>query len=115
MWIRPATKPDGFQYYEYVVVYVDDINHYSHNTDKTMHGIQPAYKLKKDSIAPPEMYLGLQLEFKMVNGVKFWTIMSENYVKAAFKNVDEKLAERGHRFSKQVSYSNNIEVHARIG
>ena len=115
MWIRPATKPDGFQYYEYVVVYVDDINHYSHNTDKTMHGIQPAYKLKKDSIAPPEMYLGLQLEFRMVNGVKCWTIMSKNYVKAVFKNVDEKLAERGHRLTNKCPTPMTSGVYARIG
>ena len=97
MWIRPATKPDGFKYYEYVMVYVDDIAHCSHDTGKTMRGIQAAYKLKNDSIAPPEMYLGAQLEFRMVNGVKCWTMTSEKYVKAAVKNVDDKLAERGHR------------------
>jgi hypothetical protein len=38
VWIRPATKPDGTEYYEYVIVYVDDIGHASHDTDITMHG-----------------------------------------------------------------------------
>ena len=25
VWLRPAVKPDGFEYYEYVLMYVDDI------------------------------------------------------------------------------------------
>ena len=74
------------------MVYVDDITHCSHDTDKTMHGIQAAYKLKNNSITPPEMYLGAQLDFRMVNGFKCWTMTSKKYVKAAVKNVDKKLA-----------------------
>ncbi len=31
VWLRPATKPNGFQYYEYVLVYVDDVLVLSHN------------------------------------------------------------------------------------
>ena len=30
VWMRPATKPDGEEYYEYVLVYVDDILAISH-------------------------------------------------------------------------------------
>jgi hypothetical protein len=29
VWMRPAEKKDGFQYYEYVLVYVDDVFVYS--------------------------------------------------------------------------------------
>ena len=25
MWIRPVIKPDGEEYYEYILMYVDDI------------------------------------------------------------------------------------------
>jgi hypothetical protein len=25
VWYRAASKPDGFQYYEYILVYVDDM------------------------------------------------------------------------------------------
>ena len=25
VWLRPAVKPDGEEYYEYILVYVDDI------------------------------------------------------------------------------------------
>jgi hypothetical protein len=57
VWIQPATKPDGTEYYEYVIVYVDDIGHASHDTDVTMHAIKAVYKLKNDSIDPPTTYL----------------------------------------------------------
>ncbi len=26
VWIRPASRPDGYEYYEYVLVYVDDLS-----------------------------------------------------------------------------------------
>jgi hypothetical protein len=31
VWYREATKPDGFQYYEYLLAYVDDILVLSHD------------------------------------------------------------------------------------
>jgi hypothetical protein len=76
VWIRPATKPDGTEYYEYyVIVYVDDIGHASHDTDVTMHAIKAIYKLKNDSIDPPTTYLGAGVEDKEINGVTCWTIV----------------------------------------
>ena len=97
VWLRPATKPDGTEYYEYVIVYVDDIGHASHDTSVTMNGIQAAYKLKNDCVDPPKQYLGAGVEFKMINGVECWTMNSNDYVKAAITNVDKKLAEKGLR------------------
>jgi hypothetical protein len=97
VWIRPATEPDGTEYYEYVIVYVDNIGHASHDTDVTMLAIKVVYKLKNDSIDPPETYLGAGVEFKDINGTSCWTMSSEKYIKAAIDNVDKKLAERGLR------------------
>ena len=31
VWYRPAIKPNGFEYYEYVLIFVDDILNISHN------------------------------------------------------------------------------------
>ena len=31
VWLRPAVKPDGFEYYEYILCYVDDVLCISHN------------------------------------------------------------------------------------
>lgn len=39
-WIRPAIKLDNEKYYEYILVYVDDILAISHNPQQIMDGIQ---------------------------------------------------------------------------
>lgn len=35
VWLRPAVKPDGFQYYEMTLCYVDDILSMSHDPQAT--------------------------------------------------------------------------------
>ena len=42
-WIRPATKANGFEYYEMVLVYVDDTLCISEDPKATMHGIQGTF------------------------------------------------------------------------
>jgi Reverse transcriptase (RNA-dependent DNA polymerase) len=39
VWIRPEVKPDGFEYYEMVLVYVNDVLCISHDPAVTMKGI----------------------------------------------------------------------------
>ena len=58
VWIRSATKPNGFEYYEMMLIYVDDILCISHDPHATMKGIQATFKLKDDKIEKPENYLG---------------------------------------------------------
>ena len=93
VWYRAASKPDGEKYYEYMLVYVDDLLCVSHNAKNTMSELKRLMKFKKDKIAPPEMYLGATLEHKMLNGRKVWTMTSKDYIKAAIKNVEKNLQE----------------------
>jgi hypothetical protein len=58
VWIRPGVKPDGFKYYEMLLVYVDDVLCISHDPTATMKGIQGTFKLKGDKIKVPTHYLG---------------------------------------------------------
>jgi hypothetical protein len=92
VWIRPAVKGDGFEYYEMVLVYVDDIFSISHDTARTMDAIQEEFKFKNDEVAVPDVYLGAKLEKKVMNGVECWTMASDKYVNAAIQNVETKLA-----------------------
>jgi Reverse transcriptase (RNA-dependent DNA polymerase) len=64
VWIRPGIKPDGFEYYEMVLVYVDDVLCISHDPEATMKGIQGTFKLKDDKIEKPTMYLSAQISRK---------------------------------------------------
>ena len=61
VWLRPAIKPDGFEYYELVLCYVDDMICMSHDTMRTMKGIQRSFNLKDDKIEEPKTYLGAWL------------------------------------------------------
>ena len=36
VWLCSATTEDGYEYYEYILVYVDDLLHVSHNPDESM-------------------------------------------------------------------------------
>jgi hypothetical protein len=93
VWLRPAVKPDGFKYYEYILCYFDDILSISADPKKTMRRIQEDIKLKDDKIAEPAVYLGATIaKMSLGNGETCWTMSSEQYVKAAVTNVEEDLA-----------------------
>ena len=83
VWMCPAVKQDGEKYYEYILVYVDDILCISVDPRRPMNDISRTLRFKKDKIEPPELYLGAKLEKKILNGVGVWTMTSCNYVKAA--------------------------------
>ena len=98
MWTRPATKPSGFKYYEYVLCYVDDVLSLSHDLMKTMRGIQSSFKLKDDKIEPPSDYLGAVLEkMTMTVGTKCWTQSSDKYIAASLENMESVLAKKGNK------------------
>ena len=40
IWLQPEVKQDGFEYYEMILCYVDDVLSISHDSMKTMKGIQ---------------------------------------------------------------------------
>lgn len=101
VWIRPAVKSDGFEYYEMVLVYVDDIFAISDKPKVTLEQIQEDFKFKDGKMEPPDVYLGSTLENKEFNGVKCWTMASHKYVNAAIENVEKKLADNDMRLPKR--------------
>jgi len=78
VWLRPAVKPDGFEYYELVLCYVDDVLCMSHDAMKTMKGKQRSFKLKDDKIEEPNTFLGAGLlKMTTANGTVCWSMSSE--------------------------------------
>ena len=70
VWMRPATKPDGFKYYEYVLIYVDDILAVSGDPKAIMDYLESKYTLKKDSVKEPTLYLGAKIFKWRIDGVE---------------------------------------------
>jgi len=93
VWLRPAKKPNGFEYYEYVLVYVDDQLVLSHQAEVTMKFLEEFYRLK-DGYAKPDRYLGAHIKewrFPEDASKAYWAISSEQYIKEAIRNVEADL------------------------
>lgn len=103
VWLRPGTKADGEEYYEYVLVYVDDILAISVNPKKIMNDIQSKFKFKNNAIVEPEMYLGARLKKRKLGTYECWTMNSNDYIQAAIKNVEERLSRTGGKLVKRAT------------
>ena len=96
VWMRPAEKSDGTTYYEYVLLYVDDVLVISENAEEILREeIGKYFELKEESIGHPSLYLGGHVhQVKLDNGVNAWSFSSSQYIRTAVKNVEEWLSKR---------------------
>jgi hypothetical protein len=94
VWMQPAVKPDGFRYYEYVLLYVDDTLVVSHDPMKIMRALQAEYRLKDDLVEEPKRYLGAEIgrfQFDDEPSKLRWSMSSDRYVREAIANVETEL------------------------
>lgn len=90
VWYRPAVKVDGTPYYEYLLVYTDELLVLSENPKSILNAMDQHYLLKPDSIGTPTQYLGAQVGYYRLTDQpekKRWYMSSERYVKEAIRNV----------------------------
>jgi hypothetical protein len=93
VWYRPAIKENGFHYYEYVLVYIEDLLVLSHQGDKTMKALEDFYCFK-DGFAQPTRYLGAEVKkwtFPQNSEKHYWALSSSQYIKEAIKNIEAHL------------------------
>ena len=100
VWMRKATKPDGFEYWEYVLIYVDDILAVSGNPKAIMDFLAAKYTLKEGSVKEPDTYLGARIFKWRIDGADDpektrWGMSAENYIKLALKDIERILEEAG--------------------
>ena len=90
VWIRPAIKPCGEEYYEYIMCYVDDLIAIALEPGKILADLKGNdIKYKNDEIKPPEMYLGARLKKRDIEGTTCWTITSDDYITVAVATVKQ--------------------------
>ena len=69
MYYRRSRKPDGTEYYELLLVYVDDVLAISHDPGAIMKMIGKRFEIKNDEYGPPKQYLGADVEqFQLPDG-----------------------------------------------
>ena len=82
-----------------MLVYTDDLLVISHKGEHVLRNeIGRFFKLKEDSIGPPDLYLGGQVrKVQLPDDTVAWTFGSSKYVQAAVKNVQEYLMKTGEK------------------
>ena len=88
-------KIDGEEYYEDILVYVDNFLAVSLNAQSIILEVAEKLRLNMDKIEPPEVYLGGRLVNNSLNGKDVWTIPSMYYIKAIIKNIEVRLTKEG--------------------
>ena len=104
VWMRPGVKDDGTEYWQYVLLYTDDILCIMESPEKFLREeIGTRFTLKESSIAPPTQYLGNKVsQVTLENGNKCWSFSSSQYVQNAVKNVEEHLQKSGEKLPTRV-------------
>ena len=109
LWCRQATRPDdGFKYYEYVLLYVDDSLAISHDATSVLEQLDKYFQMKPWSIGDPDIYLGAKLQsVRLNNGVKCWSMSSAKYVQEAICNIEDYIERNlgGRKLKKNPTYS----------
>jgi hypothetical protein len=77
VWLRPATKPDGYQYYEMALCYFDNILLISHDPHATLLTLATTLMLKDNKIEEPDIYHGAKLGKLDVDGVQCWSMYAD--------------------------------------
>ena len=96
MYYRRCKTSDGFEYYELLLVYVDDVLCVSHAPREILEKIGQRFLIKDEKIEEPKIYLGADIEkFQLPDGKMVWSIHSKTYVKNAVDTVRRLLAEDG--------------------
>ena len=93
---RAATHDDGFEHYEHIFVYVDDLLILLKQPMNWMKKLSAIYDLKEDSVGPPDTHLGAQIgKTQLPDGFTTWHMEAEKYVKNAIEVVQKLLDEDG--------------------
>ena len=96
VWLKAEKKPDGTEYYAYVLVYVCDVLHLYHDPDTFMNRLAEVYRLNDGSVGEPDRYIGATIEkVQLDDGSVAWSMTSREYVTNAIQNLEDTLAHDG--------------------
>jgi hypothetical protein len=100
VWLRLSKQSTGEGYYEYVLLYVNNVLVISENVDNVLQReIGQHFVLQEESIRPPSQYLGGKLcKVTLENGNKAWAFGSCQYVQSAVQKCRVILQNQGRSF-----------------
>ena len=99
--LRPAIKPESEDYYDYVLMYVDNILEISIDPTEILKSMEgKTVKYNNGKIDPPEIYLGARLQRNMINGNMCWTINSYEYITATVQTIKDAITRKTWKITK---------------
>jgi len=106
--MKAKVKPTSEEYWEYVLIYSDDILVISHDPNVVMIGLTHAYTLKEGSVAKPKTYLGADIceyifHVAIDPATTRWSMSSDTYIKWALADVEQDLDDIGEALIKKKS------------
>ena len=107
IWMKAQVKPNGDTYWEYALVYVDDILCISHEPKVLMDFLSTKYTLKAGSVGEPTNYLGAEIKKWNIEGSDDplktrWAMSSDAYVRRAVGEVERTLGDVGKKLATKV-------------
>ena len=101
VWRKPAVKPDGNKYYEYIVVYIDDLLVIGQNPIHITDALQadPFNYILKD-VQEPKTFLGAVISKYNLEGSVTWAISMDDYLRKPLANVEDQFGKLGLMFNK---------------
>ena len=99
LWFKAQVHPDdGFEYYEYLLLYVENSLEISHDSMAALDLMDKLFIMKKGSIGYPDIYLGAKLrKVHLDSSVFAWVTSPTKYVMEAVRNVEHLTKEYGMR------------------
>ena len=101
VWRKPGIKSNGETYYEYIIVYIDDLlvigQHPSHITDALQ--ADPFNYILKD-VEEPKTYLGAVISKYNLEGTVTWAISADDYLRKALANIETQFGKLSTMFHK---------------
>ena len=92
LWYKAEVRyVDSFEYYSYILCYVDDILVIHHEPLSILKRIDSYFKLKPTSIGDPNIYLGDKVNMNLANRTWCWTLSPSKYVQEAVRNCEKAL------------------------
>ena len=98
LWLRRAIRSNGEPYYEYVLLYFDDVLCCSEFPKEAILEIDKYFAMKKGSIETPSNYLGGKVgKVQLPNGVEVYSWSMSQYVQSTILAVEKRLKEEGRK------------------
>ena len=104
LWMRVAIMNGTVEYYEYVLLYVDDCLVISKDPEGMLKRLGKYFVLKDGSVGPPSLYLGAKIsQVILPNGVRAYAWSPSKYIQEAIRNLEVHLNVRGYKLRNRVN------------